>query len=580
MRAARSALPALSALLATVAATAPSASAAAEPELRGPTKVGNVVAWAPSAGTARLVVDVGVRHGALSPRAVAVEHRHRVRNLTRVTVRAGGAARTVRAQLPLAERGVTRHRVVLAGAGARRALRAVSDGTLAVRVRVRTQVAVAGEGITDRARARGRRRVELRRPARAPRAAAPRCERFAQLVPYATRLSLAAVCSGHRVRFRIVGGPRNGGARVTGAAAGRAELAYRPAARYVGRDRIVLSARAAGGATTRLAIPLTVAPPKLRALGDSVTAGFGFIGDSGEMSVEQFPDCIPPDQPNDQCSSNSASGPSSTNSLPDYLPDFGLSNGIAWPAQFAQARGLTGPGMYENRAVSGSTPAQWADGYLQAQLQAIVADSPNLTVLTLGANPLLDTFLGGPGLACDAANTDALFIACIQAFVTNAGLQPNLISVIEQLLAAPGNRIVVSQYHLSMPSLALAAEYTPHRLELMATVLNHNVAAAVQAVGGYGERVFTFAPPRFDVGIAPGATTCPGQAFQVDGPSRQSTAAQLVLASQNPQFCPTFDPWIISADDGIHPNAAGYAQFAAALETVVDAEGLLPAPPR
>ena len=36
------------------------------------------------------------------------------------------------------------------------------------------------------------------------------------------------------------------------------------------------------------------------------------------------------------------------------------------------------------------------------------------------------------------------------------------------------------------------------------------------------------------------------------------------------------DYWIISADTGVHPSVAGHAQFAAALQSVVDQNGLGP----
>jgi lysophospholipase L1-like esterase len=564
--------------------TAPAAADAAPLDLRAPAKLLGATAWqVGDAADPRLVVDVRVRHGALPRRGVAVEHRHRIVHAARIAVAAGGARAALRAELPLTaprRAFAVRHRVVFRGPRARRALSAATGGRLRLALSVDERVAVRGERRRDRSRDRLARRVPLRMAATAPRAPAPRCERFAQRVPYRARTPVSAICTGHRVAFSIERRPRRGAARLLSASGGRAELAYRPAARFTGRDRVALVARAAGGASTRLAIPLAVAPFELRALGDSVTAGFGFLGSATEMTPAQFPYCIPPDQPNDRCSSNSGNGPSSSATGPGYLPDYGLSNGVAWPAQFAQGAGLTRPGMYENRAVSGSTPAQWASGYLQPQLEAIVADSPNLTVMTLGANPLLDTFLGGPGIACGLIEDETLFQDCIQAFVDGAGLGSNLGAVVAQLLAAPGNTVVVSQYHLSMPSLALAAEYSPRQLELMAGVLNANVRAAVQGLPEYGERAFLIAPPRFDVGLGPGSVACPGGSFPVDGPSRQALVSQVVLAADYPPFCPSLQPWIISSDDGIHPTAAGYAQFAASLRTLVQAQGLIPALPR
>jgi hypothetical protein len=87
-------------------------------------------------------------------------------------------------------------------------------------------------------------------------------------------------------------------------------------------------------------------------------------------------------------------------------------------------------------------------------------------------------------------------------------------------------------------------------------------------------------PPLFPVGVPPGNTLCIGKPSffpLVDAPSRQSEATQDVLSVTHlGSFCGTTDDWIISADTGIHPTVAGHAQFAAALQTVVDQNGLGP----
>ena len=296
------------------------------------------------------------------------------------------------------------------------------------------------------------------------------------------------------------------------------------------------------------------------------------------MTFAQFVSgCIPPAQPNNRCSSNSPNGVGSTGPV-GWSGDFGLADDVAWPAQFANARGLTGAGQFENWAVTGSVPADWdTGGYLNGTLQGIADDNPDLTVMTLGANPLLDTFLTGAGIRCAFTLTDAQLRACVQRFIASVQLVPRLRSVIAQLLAAPDNRVVVSQYHLAVPASTV---FTARSIEILFGTFNATIAQAVQGASGFGTRVFLMSPPRFNVGRAPGTTVCAGTSFLVDGPSRQSQATQAELALDPFQrFCGSPVSWIISADTGIHPSVLGHAQFAAALSKVVAANGLMPALP-
>jgi lysophospholipase L1-like esterase len=316
----------------------------------------------------------------------------------------------------------------------------------------------------------------------------------------------------------------------------------------------------------------------MRALGDSVTAGFGYIGDGTPaalpMAFTQLPFCIPPTPLNDRCSSNSSNGPGSGGPV-GWSTDFGLSNGIAWPAQFATARGI-GTGAFENRAVSGSAPADWGPGgALNDVLAGIVADDPDLTVMTLGANPLLDAFLAGSGIGCAVTLSEAAFRACVEEYIADQQVTQRVGAVIDQLLVAPGNRVVVSQYHLVVPSATI---FGVTSLRIMSQELNAAVAAAVQASPEAGERVFLMSPPLFPVGVGPGDAICPqGGSALVDGQSRQSQATQDEMSVLHPLgFCGSTDYWIISADTGIHPSQAGHAQFAQALAAVVDANGLMP----
>ncbi len=350
-------------------------------------------------------------------------------------------------------------------------------------------------------------------------------------------------------------------------------MTYRPSPRFVGADRLRLRA-AAGGASTSRAVRIAVQPDKLRALGDSVTAAFGYLGDGTEVLL--LLGCTPTMTPNDRCSSNSPNGINSDypNNPVGWLPDFGLSNKVAWPAQFAASAGLTGTGQYENRAVSGSTATDWASGYLNSALKGIVADMPDLVVLTLGGNPLLDAFLFDTAPCAPSVGDDALR-ACVQSLIDQNEIVPNLQSVLLQLLAAPNTRVVVSQYHLALPSLLVNVVYSPHQLELMFDVVNENISLAANDPG-FGGRVFVMTPPRFNTGLpASAGTVCPGTNFTVDGPSHQSEVTQDLFELITP-FCGSDDYWIISTDTGVHPNVAGHAQYAQALAQVAQSHNLLP----
>jgi lysophospholipase L1-like esterase len=312
----------------------------------------------------------------------------------------------------------------------------------------------------------------------------------------------------------------------------------------------------------------------MRAVGDSVTAGFGFFASGAAMSPLELVFCIPPAQPNDRCSSNSPNGAGHSGRV-RWSSDYGLGNGVSWAAQAAHALGLSGSAAFQNLAVSGSTPADWeTGGYLNPTLNQVVADDPDLTVMTLGANPLLTIFLTGKGAWCAFSLTDAQLRACVKRFIVAQRLRARLTEVVNELLAAPHNHVVVSLYHLAIPSLTL---FTAQDVQILFSAFNSTITSAMRRLPSYGSRLFVISPSPFFVGRAPGSYVCPTNQAEVDGPSHQSQVTQDLLAV-NPffSFCPG-EPWIISADTGIHPNPTGYAQFAAALVALVRRHGWAPA---
>lgn len=331
-------------------------------------------------------------------------------------------------------------------------------------------------------------------------------------------------------------------------------------------------------------------PLRIRAIGDSITAGYGFFADGTEWPVTQLLSCRPPaGEYNDRCSSNSSLGPNAPAGQPVFSADFGLGNGVAWPAQVATALGTVD---YANYAVTGSEPADWMNlapepdapdnGYLHDLLVRLENDDPDLVLMTLGANPLLSDFLTGPGMACslfdDEATQRQLFLDCIDGIIADQLVSQRLIAIYIDVLAHTADaKIVVSRYYLALPAITIFEEWQG---QLMVNQVNAQVDAAVASVkesgAAFAERIAISEPARFDSGW-PGTgqdATC-GATPAADGPSRQAFVAQVVLAARagSEGFCPSADPWVIDGDTGIHPNRAGHAQLAAAALGVIRANG-------
>ncbi len=559
--------------------------------LSGSPAVGGVVVHAPAAGdgAGRVVLDVGADHPEVAGRArgriglTTATHQ----GLVRVRLRAadGRALASAGSLQPLLLSGPGGrvhmvHRITLSASASAAVRAAAADGPVRARIVAQSRLAVRGAR-RPAAAVTARRAVRLP-PLSAWRAGlAPRPRPVCDQSPVratAGRTTLIALrCMGDAPRVGLEAGPRRGAVSVAGRSPGLTLVRYRAPTPAGGTDRLAMRATNAAGVTVA-ALPIAVRPFTMRAIGDSVTAGFGYMGDGSAMGLTQLPFCIPPTRLNDRCSSNSSNGPSSGGPAA-WSPDTGYGNAVAWPAQYATANGIPAS-AFANRAVSGSTPADWlAGGQLNDALAGVVADDPDLTVLTLGANPLLDIFLLGRGIGCDFTLSEPAFRACLQGFITQQQLVPRLRAVIAQLLVAPGNRVVVSQYHQAIPASSV---FSVASLRILTQVLNANVAQAVQGAPGFGSRVFLMSPPLFPVGVPPGDVICVGKHLgqAVDGASVQSEAAQVELGVTNLfSFCGSTDYWIISADTGVHPSVAGHAQFAAALQAVADQNGLGPPGP-
>ncbi len=379
-------------------------------------------------------------------------------------------------------------------------------------------------------------------------------------------------CSSTWDRWKIAAGPKHGRARIRDGV-----LVYRPAKRFRGSDSVSLRALPPAGAQIATLHPPapTVVSVKVggaqnavvRAIGDSVTAGFGYYDDGKRMGLLELPECKPGSVTLvDPCSSNSVTVNNEAKKV-EYAPDFGLANNVSWAAQWANEYGVTN---YENLAISGAEPGQWAPGGpLYATTRQVESEDPDYILMTIGANPLLSEMLFGIDHMGCAIFADVIgkYEECIEQAFAGIHLHENLEHLYRELVQKTDATIYLMQYHLSIPASALA--YTATQIAQMAAMMNAEIAAVAAAVNPQRLRVVT--PPHFDVGVDispvyPSKYSCSRFGYKVDGPSVQIKATQVELLFLHPlSFCKgpiSGPPWVISGDTGIHPSAAGYAQMA------------------
>jgi hypothetical protein len=233
----------------------------------------------------------------------------------------------------------------------------------------------------------------------------------------------------NRPNWQVDEQPEHGHAQIEGD-----NLVYRSGQRFRGTDSLTL--------TGLREVRFTVAPrPEtvVRALGDSVTAGFGYYSNGTPMTIDRLLGCRPPAKEyDDACSSNSLVTANTQKLV--YAPDYGLSNNVSWAAQWANQHGVTN---YENLAVSGSEPADWApEGELHKTTQEIEAEDPDYILMTVGANPLLSNMLFGlDNMGC-AVSSDILggYRECIERAFREVHLREDLKALYEDLVVTPARR--------------------------------------------------------------------------------------------------------------------------------------------
>ncbi|MET0304931.1 MAG: SGNH/GDSL hydrolase family protein [Solirubrobacterales bacterium] len=372
--------------------------------------------------------------------------------------------------------------------------------------------------------------------------------------------------------------------RVSRAAHGAAtirdgRLIYRPEATFRGTESLELRGRVAGAKASarqgKQVAPVQVkvlsgAEVSVRALGDSVTAGFGYYDDGTQMQFTSLLSCKPGAKAyDDACSSNSLDRSNEASQV-EYAPDYGLSNNVSWAAQWANQHGVTN---FANFAVSGSEPKDWSPGgQLYDTTKRVEAENPDYVLLTAGANPLLSEMLFGvDNMGCAIwADVAGEYRECIEEAFAGVKLRANLKALYTELVDNTDATIYLMQYPLSVPASALA--YSATQIAMMGAMLNGEIAAVAAEVDG--ARLQVIAPPHFNVGIDvspvfPSEYTCSSLGYLVDGRSVQSDASQDELLLAHPlSFCPgpaKGEPWVIGGDTGIHPSATGYAQMASQL---------------
>jgi len=570
---------AISACLLALAAPATAAKPAPR-QAPPPVEIKRVGMTAPVAGRAELLV--AVRYPiqlAGQPLELAVSLRQPARGRT-FAWNVGAQANAGRVAAPERRRAFTFvHRIGLSGDETRQALR-------------RPTVVVDASGFLDIDRdsiadldSRDREAHRLSVPGAAPRL----CGSVPQLSarPGGTVATALPSC-GARVRWRIASRPGAGRAQIRDG-----KIVYRPTRRFRGTVTLELAgtprqgpskgngpdkgAKASSFARAKpLAAPVQVQVLSaaaegavVRAIGDSVTAGFGYYDNGESMPFVELLNCRPGEgEYDDACSSNSAVRTNAKGTKLEYAPDYGLANNVSWAAQWANAHAVEN---YANFAVSGSEPKDWAPGgQLYATTKRVESESPDYILITVGANPLLSDVLFGTGNMECAIWSDIVggFSECVEKAFEGVELRASLAKLYRELVAKTDAVVYLMQYPLTVPSSAIA--YSSTQIAQMGALLNREIASVAAEVNR--ARLRPISPPHFNVGIDvspvyPSKFTCSYLEYPVDGPSVQSEPTQDELEIDHPlSFCEGpaggGPAWVIDGDTGIHPSATGYAQMA------------------
>jgi lysophospholipase L1-like esterase len=325
------------------------------------------------------------------------------------------------------------------------------------------------------------------------------------------------------------------------------------------RARRILSSAAVAGAVAGLTLGLAGAahaadgplpgfspPPKpstpgftVRAMGDSVTAGFGFDRAGNQLNLN-------PAESNPQKSIYACSKKMPTNDC-DGL------NLVSYGARWVTEHGVAN---FDNRAESGSTPEDWdpsnPNARNKSRLEKVAADNPDMVLMTLGANPFVGKLMnapwGGESSVRDCAN-QADPTKCVNELLDEVQVTPRLKRIYTYLLTHTAKtRVIVMEYPSSRPPVLAGNS------DVLLPLLNGRIEQAVREVRetnpSVADRITTVkAPQNFN---QHGLKDWTGMfAFE---PVRWQDGREL---------------WVLNGDGGIHPNKAGMEEMAAQIEPAV-----------
>lgn len=253
--------------------------------------------------------------------------------------------------------------------------------------------------------------------------------------------------------------------------------------------------------------PLPESPSPFRALGDSVTAGFGFDAAGRPLGFREIIQCAKNDAAGNDCQSPTV---------------------VAYPARFAAAESVAD---FDNLAMSGATPEDWDSGKYGERLGNVLGDEPQLVAMTLGANPLLDSFLKGNGVKCvftGKIRFEDRTRQCIREELAKARTVTHLAAIYERILLNQSTSLLVLRYHETEPLIDLLSS---QQVDILFEELQAAIDRAVALVpDSQRSRIRVIAPPSF---------------------------AQ--------HGCRDSTPWVLLNDDCTHPNVLGHARFSEAL---------------
>ena len=303
-------------------------------------------------------------------------------------------------------------------------------------------------------------------------------------------------------------------------------------------------------------------------MGDSVTAGFGFYGNGSAMGVLELYECKPFGEVlDDACSSNSTATANGLKEVPlrrrlRPLQQRVLGGAVGERVRRHQLQEPRDLGLRTDQLGAGRQPLP--------DHQKIEAEDPDYILMTIGANPILANTLFGLG-----SNVCALGVRHLRRLLRmrrrSLRKRPPARRT-EAPLHRPGEKtnatIYLMQYHLSIPSSALA--YSVTQIAEMAKMMNETIASVAAEVSPAASR--SWPRPTSTSASASNRSTRrapPAPTSNTGSTARASSATptQDELEVSHPlSFCEGpqggGEPWVISADTGIHPSPAGYHQMA------------------